>query len=269
MLAYIYWNPDPVAFSLGPLQIRWYGLLFALPFVIGYFLMQHFYKRENQPVKYLDTLLTYVILGAIIGARLGHCLFYEPEIYLRDPIRILKIWEGGLASHGGAIGVIIALWLYSRKTHQSFWWTTDRVAILVGMAGACIRFGNVMNSEIIGKPTNLPWGFIFARVDDIPRHPAQLYESLAYLLIFVLMLYLYYRYLNRKITIPEGYFVGLLLILVFSVRFFIEFLKEPQVGFEQNLALNMGQLLSIPFIIFGLWLMVRKHKIPTQKKQTS
>lgn len=269
MLAYIYWNPSPVAFSLGPLQIRWYGLLFALPFVIGYFLMRDFYKKEKQASTYLDTLLTYVVLGAIIGARLGHCLFYEPEVYLRDPVRILKIWEGGLASHGGALGVILALWLYSCKTHQSFWWTTDRVAILVGMAGASIRLGNVMNSEIIGKPTDLPWAFIFARVDKIPRHPTQLYESLAYLLIFFLMLYLYHRFLYKNRIIPPGYFVGLFLILVFTVRFFIEFLKEPQVGFEQNLPLNMGQLLSIPFIIFGLWLVLRKHKTVANKIQSS
>ncbi len=255
-LLFITWNPDPEIFSIGFVTVRWYGILFALPFFAGYYVMQWMYKRENQPVKELDTLLTYLVIGTIAGARLGHCLFYEPEKYLPNPLEILKIWEGGLASHGAALGVLLALVLFSRKTGRGFWWITDRLAVLAGFAGACIRAGNLMNSEIVGRPTELPWGFVFVQYDAVPRHPGQLYEAIAYIIIFVFMFLLYRKHAHNLKT---GYLTGLLFALVFGIRFLVEFLKEPQVGFESGMALNMGQLLSLPFIAAGLWLMLRKN----------
>jgi prolipoprotein diacylglyceryl transferase len=217
--------------------------------------MERIYKNEGVDVKSLDNLTTYLIVATVVGARLGHCLFYEPEKYLADPIEILKVWEGGLASHGAAIGVIIALWLYSRKTKQAFLWTIDRVVILAALAGTFIRLGNLMNSEIFGYQTDVPWAFVFKLVDDVPRHPTQLYEALSYLTIFFFLLHLYYK--QYKVLKP-GFLLGLFLILVFSARFFIEFLKEPQVGFETNMMLDMGQWLSIPFVLLGLFLLFRK-----------
>ncbi len=259
-ILFIHWNPDPVAFSLGVIHVRWYGLLFALPFAVGYYIMRNMFERENQPVQHLDTLLTYVVISTVIGARLGHCLFYEPKIYLAEPIRILKIWEGGLASHGAGIGVIMGLLLFSQKTRISFWWIADRLAILVGLAGLTIRTGNLFNSEIYGKPTDLPWAFIFERVDAVPRHPTQIYEALSYFAVFLWMFWIYRKRVREGKTMKPGWFLGLLLILIFTLRLLIEFLKEPQVEFEQNMLINMGQLLSLPFIAVGIFLMLRKHQ---------
>jgi len=252
--AYITWTADPEIFRIGGFALRWYGVLFALGFVLGYFIMQRFFKKEGVPVKLLDQLTTYMVVSTIIGARLGHCLFYEPEYYLSHPIEILKIWEGGLASHGATIAIIFALILFSRKSKLTFWWVIDRVALVTALAGCFIRLGNLMNSEIFGKVAEVPWAFKFVNAADPEqrgqwRHPTQIYEALSYFLIFLLLYYIY-RKSNGKPR--EGMLISLFMILVFGVRFFIEFLKEPQVGFEQGMALNMGQLLSIPFVLLGI-----------------
>jgi len=264
IISAITWNVDPEIFRVGSFAIRWYGLLFALGFVFGYIIMGSIFKKEKIPQKLLDTLTMYMVIGTVAGARLGHCLFYEPEFYLSHPLNILKIWEGGLASHGAAIGIIIALYFFSRKAKKSFLWIIDRVVIVVALAGFFIRMGNLMNSEIYGVETSLPWGFIFVRWGEtVPRHPTQIYEALSYLLIFVL---LYSIYLRKGIKLKDGYIFGLFLILLFSVRFLIEFIKEPQVGFEENMALNMGQLLSIPFVLLGIVILIRSKK---QKKSNT
>jgi len=251
----IVWNVDPEIFRIGSLAVRWYGLLFALGFVFGYIIMGKIFKAEHIPPKVLDTLTTYMVVGTVIGARLGHCLFYEPEYYMKNPIMILKVWEGGLASHGAAIGILLALYLLSRKIKKPYMWILDRVVIVVALAGLCIRMGNLMNSEIYGTETTLPWGFIFARENEtVAKHPTQIYEGLSYLLIFFVLYYIYRK--NTK-NLKPGLIFGLFLILLFGVRFFIEFIKEPQVGFEANMSLNMGQLLSIPFILVGIVIVFR------------
>lgn len=249
----IVWDVNPEIFSLGQFAVRWYGLLFASGFVFGYFIMGNIFKREKIPPKMLDTLTTYMVVGTVIGARLGHCLFYEPAYYLADPIKILKVWEGGLASHGAAIGILIALWLFVRKAKKPYIWILDRIVIVVALAGFFIRMGNLMNSEIYGVETTLPWGFIFARWGEtMPKHPTQIYEGLSYLAIFGL---LYMLYLKKGNSIKPGLLFGLFLSILFFMRFIIEFIKESQVGFEDSMALNMGQLLSIPFILMGLYLL--------------
>lgn len=263
ILTTVTWTVQPEIFHFGSFAIRWYGVLFALGFAIGYFIMLKFFNKEKVPVKLLDQLTTYMVIATVIGARLGHCLFYEPGYYLRHPIEILKIWEGGLASHGAAIGILLAVFLFSRKNKLSYWWTMDRIAVVTALAGFFIRMGNLMNSEIYGRPTSLPWGFIYANASDPaqrlqPRHPTQIYEGLAYLLIFVILILIYYRKNGKP---REGSLISLFLVLVFTARFLIEFLKEPQVGFEESMALDLGQLLSIPFILAGatgLYLIFRK-----------
>lgn len=216
------------------------------------------FKRENKSEHDLNDLVWYMILGTVLGARLGHCLFYNPDYYLSHPLEILQIWKGGLASHGAGIGIITALVLYTRKKKEiSFLWVIDRIVITVALSGVFIRLGNLFNSEIIGKPTNGNWGFVFVSVDNIPRHPAQLYEAIAYLLIFIFLLSFYFRVKGR---FKNGLLFGLFLITVFGFRFFVEFLKENQSIFEQNLFLNMGQLLSIPFVILGIYFLFRKDK---------
>jgi len=250
------WDVSPVIFKLGSLQIRWYGLFFALAFYLGYVILEkQVFKRENLPVKLLDSLATYVVIATVIGARLGHILFYQPMDYLTDPISILKIWEGGLASHGAAIGILIAIWMFTRKSGKSFLWTLDRLVIVVALGGFFIRLGNLMNSEIYGHITSLPWGFVFVRDGQAdPRHPTQIYEALSYLILFAALLVYYKR--NYK-TMKEGFIFGIFLIVLFGVRILIEFLKEPQVAFEQTMTLNMGQWLSIPFVLAGLYLLWR------------
>ena len=254
----IHWNVSPDIFSIGPVTIRWYGLLFALSFIVGYQLMLVIFKKEHKTENDLNDLVWYMILGVVIGARLGHCFFYNPRYYLTNPLEILQVWKGGLASHGAAIGILTAIYLYVRKRKgMTFLWVMDRVVITVALSGFFIRMGNLFNSEIIGKATNASWGFIFESVDNIPRHPAQLYESIAYLLIFVFLLVLYFRTDGKT---KPGLIFGLFLILVFLFRFCIEFLKENQSSFENGMALNMGQLLSIPLILFGIYLLFRKDK---------
>ena len=262
MQAFITWSAEPEIFRLGSLAIRWYGLLFALSFVFGYIIMLRFFRKEGVPDKVLDVLTTFMVIGTVVGARLGHCFFYEPDYYLANPVKILYVWEGGLASHGAGIGIILALWLFSRSQKRPFIWIIDRIVIVVALAGFFIRMGNLFNSEIYGTVTSLPWGFVFERASDAseaadPRHPTQIYEGLSYLLIFCYLIWFYYRKNGKP---AAGYLFGMFLILVFGMRFLIEFLKVPQVGFEQSMTLNMGQLLSIPFVLAGLFFVFFYHK---------
>ncbi len=258
----IVWDVSPEIFSIGNYAIRWYGLLFALSFFFGYLILQRIFIREGVPVKLLDELTTYMILGTIVGARLGHVLFYQPADYLANPIDILKIWEGGLASHGAAIGIMAAIAIFSAVRRKPFLWVIDRIVIVVALAGFLIRMGNLMNSEIYGMPTSFPWGFYFLNTSSEgeglqPRHPTQIYEGFSYLLIFAALWWYYFRSKGK----PEpGFLFGVFLITVFGIRFLIEFIKEPQVGFERDMALNMGQWLSVPFAILGMWLIYRSRR---------
>jgi phosphatidylglycerol:prolipoprotein diacylglycerol transferase len=256
----IHWNASPEIVSWGVLHLRWYGLMFLAGFSLGYHFMKKICLREGKPVEKLDSLLVHLVMGTTIGARLGHCLFYDPVYYLSHPLDILKIWEGGLASHGGGIGVMIALWLFVRKNPEfSLWWLLDRIAIFTVMTGGFIRLGNLMNSEILGRPTGTDWGVIFEKVDSVVRHPAQVYESICYFVIFGIAFWLYRRTEERT---PQGLIFGFVLTAIFICRFFIEFVKENQSPFEQDLLINMGQILSIPFVIAGLYFIIRALRAP-------
>ena len=244
------WNVSPEIIELGPLRLRWYGVFFALGFVLGYEIVAQFYRREQRPVENLSSLAVYLMLGTVIGARLGHVLFYQPDYYLARPWEIVMIWQGGLASHGGFAGVLIAIALYLRKyPDMSFLQLADRLAIPSILTASLIRVGNLFNSEILGTPSNVPWAVVFARVDSLPRHPAMLYEASAYLTVFCI---LYAAYWKTRIMEFPGRTLGMSLALCFLARFLIEFVKENQVPFEQRLPLDMGQLLSIPFVITGV-----------------
>lgn len=264
MILSVVWDVSPVMFTfpdwlplLGDREVRWYGLLFAASFIFGYMIMQRVFKREKMPIEVLDQLSTYMLIATVVGARLGHCLFYEPAYYLANPIEILKVWEGGLASHGAAVGIIIALIIFSKKHNKTFFWTIDRIVIVVALAGFLIRMGNLMNSEIFGHATTLPWGFYFIKYHDVtmhadPRHPTQIYEGIVYLATFFFLLRSYFKGgMGEK---QPGFLFGWFLMLIFGSRFFVEFLKEPQVGFESSMALNMGQWLSIPFVLAGFYI---------------
>jgi len=257
----INWNVNPEIFRIGNFAVRWYGLLFASGFLFGYLIFYKFFKKEGLTVEMLDKLTIYMALGVVIGARLGHCLFYEPDYYLRNPIEILKVWKGGLASHGAAIGVLLAIYLFVRKYKMPYIWLLDRIVVVVALGGALIRLGNLMNSEIYGVETKLPWGFVFLRNHEVvPKHPTQIYEALTYFGVFGLLFWIYHK-TNAKFR--DGTLFGWFLILVFGIRFFIEFIKEPQVPFETRMSLNMGQLLSIPFVLLGiivLYVFWRKEK---------
>jgi len=248
-LLVIPWDVNPEIFRIGSFAIRWYGLLFASSFLAGYFILLRIFKNENLSDALLDKLTVYMALGVIIGARLGHCLLYEPEYYLAKPLEILKVWKGGLASHGAAAGILIAIGIFACKEKKGYFWTLDRVAIVVALAGFFIRMGNLMNSEIYGIETALPWGFVFLRNGETaPKHPTQIYEGLTYLLIFFLLFWLYWR---KKGEHTEGLLISLICILIFGARFFIEFLKEDQVAKEAGMILNYGQKYSIPLFILG------------------
>ncbi len=248
---YITWSVDPIILSIGAVKFRWYGLFFSGGFVVSYYIMQWIYSAEHKNVADVDRLLWYQIVGTLIGARLVHVIFYEPAFYLAHPIKILFIWQGGLASHGAAIGIILSIYLYQQKTTMSSLWVLDRVSIPIAFAAFFIRIGNFFNSEIIGTPSNVPWAIVFSRVDMIPRHPAQLYEALSYISIFALLLYLYK---NFNIKNKPGALFGILLFCVFFSRFIIEFVKIKQENYDVDFILNTGQLLSIPFMIIGLLL---------------
>ncbi|MGQ8335380.1 prolipoprotein diacylglyceryl transferase [Sunxiuqinia sp. A32] len=261
LLAFIHWNVNPEIFSLGPFSVRWYGLLFAIGFLAGYYQGEWMFKFENIDLKWLESLFIYLIVATIIGARLGHVLFYGWDYYSQHPGEILKVWHGGLASHGGAMGIVVAIYFWSKKvSKRPVVWILDRVVVTVALVAALIRFGNLMNSEIYGIQTDLPWGFIFERNGEVvPKHPTQIYESLSYLVTFGVMLYTYWK---TELRNRQGFILGVFFVMVFASRFFIEFIKEDQEAFEAGMALNMGQWLSIPFVLAGIYLIVRALKKP-------
>lgn len=258
LTAAVHWNADPVFFSIGSWDIRWYGLLYATAFLSCHYAFRELTSVHHVPVERIDSLLIHMILGTIIGARIGDCFFYNASYYLQHPIEILFIHRGGLSSHGGACGILISLWLYARKNKITFIWVLDHIAIVVGLAGFFIRMGNLMNSEIYGVETSLPWGFIFERRGEVlPKHPTMLYESFYYLACYVFLRWLYRHKDNKP---KPGFIFGLFLVLVFVFRVAVEFIKNPQEAFEESMVLNMGQLLSIPFILLGVWCLYRSRK---------
>jgi prolipoprotein diacylglyceryl transferase len=259
------WNGSPDLVSIGPLTIRWYGLLFALGFFLGFKMITWMLDREHFKVTSLDSLLIYAVVGTIVGARLGHTLIYEPGIYLRDPIRILKVWEGGLASHGGSVGVMLGVWLWKRKHFPgTLLQLLDLLCVPTAFIAAMIRIGNFFNSEIVGRPSDVPWAIIFKRVDNLPRHPSMLYESLAYLATFGVLFTMFRKGMQRD---RQGLLLGVFFILVFGARFGIEFVKEFQVASEASLPMDLGQLLSIPFVLAGVALVVLSFRRARRPKR--
>ncbi len=263
---FIVWNPS---ITFGP--IRWYSLCWLIGLVLAYFVVRRLYREQHIKDELFDPLFFYCLFGILIGARLGHCIFYQPDYFLTSGKGIVEMflpihfmadggWKftgyEGLASHGGTLGLMLALWLYVKRTKLSIWTVLDNIAIATGSTACFIRLGNLMNSEIIGKITDVPWAFIFERVDTMPRHPSQLYEAVAYAVLFAVMWVLHKRMTDR---IGTGWFFGLCLTAIFTFRFFIEFTKEIQEAFEASLPLDMGQILSIPFVAVGLYCMFRKH----------
>ncbi|MDT3361306.1 MAG: prolipoprotein diacylglyceryl transferase [Bacteroidota bacterium] len=261
----IIWNANPELFHIGGFAVRWYSLLFVSGFILGFFIFQWFFKREKLDPRILDSLLVTLIVGTIVGARLGHCLFYQPNYYLGSWEGFLEIfmpWEGGLASHGGTIALFIAMWWFAHKYGKrhgfDFVWLVDHLSIAVCFAATFIRLGNLFNSEIYGGVTNLPWGFVFVRNGETePHHPTQLYEALSYLILGLVLLAIY-KYRSEKTW--RGTFIGIFLIGCFGSRFLIEFIKNDQVDFEAGMALNMGQILSIPFVLLGIGFLVYAYK---------
>ena len=254
-LTYIIWDvsPDIFTFPIINHPFRWYGLFFALAFLVSQQIMYFIYKREGRSIKEIDTLTVYMVIATIVGARLGHVLFYNPTYYFQNPAKIIMIWEGGLASHGGVMGILIALYLFARKTKVPYLWALDRVSIVTSLTFCMIRLGNLMNSEMIGIPTTLPWGFIFTSHDNIPRHPAQLYEAIHYFIWFIVLFWGWYR---LKDSMKNGFLFSWSLIVLFSLRFVDEFFKMNQEQFEDGMILNMGQILSIPFILTGIVILI-------------
>ena len=279
---YILWNPDVVAFSFGPVEVRWYSLLWCIGLFAVYQLMHYLFKEQKLSEDKFEPMFLYCFLGILIGARLGHCLFYEPEYYLSRPMEMIlpmrKFADGewhftgyeGLASHGGTLGLMIAIILYSRNVKLNLMHVLDNVAIVTPICACAIRLGNLMNSEIIGHPTDVPWAFVFERVDMLPRHPGQLYEALCYAMFFFIGWFIYRLSLKKEtmerytsnarkplvdIRVGSGFYFGLCLFLIFLSRIFIELTKENQVDFESGMMFNMGQLLSVPFVVLGLYCM--------------
>lgn len=251
------WSTNPVAVSFFGLHIYWYGILFAAAILSGLEFMKWVFRLEKKDAALLDSMFIYIVVGIVVGARLGHCLFYDPAFYLANPLKILAVWEGGLASHGGGIGVLIALYLYVKKYKMDLLWLLDRIAIPTALFGFFVRMGNFMNSEIVGHQTQLPWGIVFTKIDSLPRHPTQLYEAFAYLLIFAILAFIYK---TRRQKLGKGFLFGLFLTLLFSARFLIEFVKEKQEAYATDF-LSTGQMLSIPFLLLGftlIYLSLRK-----------
>ena len=267
MLTEIIWNADPILFSLGPISVRWYGLCFAIGFLIGYQIVAAMFKHEGAPESWLGILLTFLVIGTIVGARLGHVFFYEWDYYSAHPSEILKIWNGGLASHGGTIGNIIGLFIFSwTVSKKPASWVFDKVVVPVALVAALIRFGNLMNSEIYGAYTSLPWGFIFVRNGEtLPAHPTQLYEGGCYLLLFGLLMWMYWK---RNAEERPWLLTGVFFLVTFASRFFIEYLKNVQVASEfdmiEKYGMNLGQMLSIPFILLGIGLIIYALVRPRQ-----
>ena len=278
MSLFITWNPDVTALDLGFFAIRWYSLFWAIGLVSVYLLMHRLYKQQKISEEKFEPMFMYCFLGILIGARLGHCLFYEPSYYLSHPVEMLlpfrdvpgKGWTftgyEGLASHGGTLGLMIALWLYAKRVGLKFMHVLDNVAIVTPICACAIRLGNLMNSEIIGRPTDMPWAFIFERVDSLPRHPGQLYEAICYAIFFGIHWFFYRRYPQK---VGSGFFFGLCLFLIFTSRIFIEYTKENQEAFEEGMLLNMGQLLSIPFVVLGLYCMIRSSRAAGKTNHSS
>ena len=278
---FINWDVSPEIFNVGGISIRYYGLLFALAFIFGYKVEERMFKSEGLPMVWLDKLWLYVAIATIIGARLGHCIFYDWAYYSQHPLEIVLpvrftpdfkfTGYQGLASHGAAIGIIAGLWYYSRKvSKRSIFWILDRAVIPIALAGFFIRMGNLMNSEIVGLPTTMPWGFQFVNASglenpELARHPAQLYESICYLISFFVLMYLYWR---TNVKERMGFIFGAFLILIFTARFIIEFAKEVQEPWEADMALNMGQILSIPFVLVGIFMLWYSKKLPDMYKDT-
>lgn len=276
MLNYIIWNPSDTALRIGHFALHWYSLCWLIGLLLAYLLVRRLYHEQKIKDELFDPLFIYCFIGILAGARLGHCLFYQPDVFLSSwkhfveifiPIEFLNDggWKftgyRGLASHGGTLGLMIALWLYYRRTHVPIWQVLDNIAIATPITATFIRLGNLMNSEILGRVTTMPWGFYFLQAGPMgaePRHPGQLYEAIAYFVFFFIGWHLYRRHAER---VGTGYFFGLCLTLIFTFRFFIEFTKDVQVGFEEHMLLNMGQLLSIPFIAIGVWCMVKGKKV--------
>lgn len=272
MISYIIWDVNPEIFTIpqllgsGPFPVRWYGLLFAAGFLIGQQIMIRVFKNEKKPLEDIDALTLYMVISTVVGARVGHFLFYEPEVLFKNPLEVILPPYAGLASHGAVVGIIIGLFLYSKSrklTGQTFLWVADRMVIVIALAGSFIRLGNLMNSEIVGRPTDVPWGFVFMKNTEflqIPRHPAQLYESISCFVLFFVLLGLWNKFKEKT---PRGLLLGVFFVWVFTLRFLYEFLKENQEAFEANYALNMGQILSIPVVILGLYFIIqsRNHAI--------
>lgn len=288
-LLYVVWNIDPVMFSIGDRGIRWYGLLLALGFLLGYLIISKVMTKEGTKQEVVDKFAIYIILGTVIGLRLGHCLFYNPYYYLTNPIKILYVWEGGLASHGGAMGILFAIWLFARKYKQKYLYLLDRVVLVIPLAGAMVRIGNLMNSEIVGNPTNVPWAFKFLRNSEdyepainaaketcnnldlqclvqfwTPRHPSQLYEAVFYFIMFAVFFIVFKKFINKW---ENGTFLAWFVTVLFTFRYIVEFTKQDPVEFEGwTSAISMGQLLSIPFIAFGIILLINRYKTKKNRK---
>ena len=264
-LLVVNWNIDPVIFKIGAFQLRWYSILFVSGFILGWYIMRSFFKREKIKLDLLDPMLYMLLICTIVGARLGHCLFYQPDYYLgswQGFWEIFMPWKGGLASHGGTIAILLGIWWYAsrygRKNGFDYVWVIDHLVIPVAFAACFIRLGNLFNSEIYGAPTDLPWGFVFERNGEtVPCHPTQLYEAGTYLLLGIVLMWLYWKKLDK---VYRGTFVGIFLIVCFGSRFLIEFIKNDQVEFEADMLLNMGQILSIPFVLLGIGFLVYAYK---------
>lgn len=270
MLSYITWDVSPIIFKLGFFTLRWYSLAFMVGFLVGYEIVARMFRHEGAPERWLGLLLMWTVAGTIVGARLGHVFFYEWDLFSQNPIKILYVWEGGLASHGGAIGVILGVILFSIvTTKRSPLWTFDRLVVPIALVGGLIRLGNLMNSEIFGHATTLPWGFRFVNSPEWQAlyagqacHPTQIYEAICYFALFALLMWMYWR---KNAEERPGLIFGVFLIGIFTPRFFIEFIKNPQEAFEQSMALNMGQWLSLPFIIAGISLIIYAMRRPRLK----
>ena len=266
MLSYITWTVNPDIVSFGPLTIRWYGLMWALAFFLGYWVEAKIYEREGMGQERMDKLFLYMLIGTVLGARIGHCFFYDPAYYINNLPEVLCVWKGGLSSHGGACGILISLWAYNKYVaKKTYIWIMDRIVIAVAIGGAFIRLGNLMNHEIYGHATDVPWAFAFIKnihhwqagaepVFSAPSHPTQIYEMIYCLVTFGILMFLYWKTNARKF---EGLIFGIFLIGVFLSRFFLEFIKNNQESFEDDMTLNMGQLLSIPLILWGIYLLYR------------
>lgn len=258
MLLSIIWDADRIAFTIPGLgrEIAWYSLLFVIGLWLAYFNIKKVFSLENISVEYAQKLWLYGAVAALVGARLGEIIFYDPQKYIKDPAAIIRVWEGGLASHGATFALIVlVLWFAHKVMHKSFLWLGDRIVSGISITAACVRFGNLMNSEVVGTPTSVPWGFIFKSHDNIARHPVVLYEGITYLIMSIV---LYFLFVQKHKTMREGYLAGIFLASMFGIRFFLEFMKENNSTLTENFPLTMGQVLSLPLFLFGLYLMLRK-----------